>query len=294
MGRNIYTLDDLNSKTSCFPTVCTETLSPNGYYYELVSSTLGLENFQVYTFTCLPDRFFLYQSSIECLIEVPAKLIHLRGDEGVPEEFLAMEGFLCRIVNLCAFLKHMTFYTFPVLPGRLFVFDGGLNRLLETHTNSPLCTSLLGSIESELSNEQAGIDQLGLEISEQGVCTSERLPDSVSEVKVRSLGHYNFKFAAIQGFQTNATAMEEKLMKCSNNAAYSHKPDSPTVEPAAGCRTNRNGSNSNFQHTCTTFSFADIKVYKPHSLCVPLEKPTPEPHCSAPPCVYTGVNDDPR
>ena len=277
MGRNIYTLDDLNSKTSCFPTVCMETLSPNGYYYELVSSTLGLENFQVYTFSCLPGRFFLYQSSIKCLIEVPAKLIHLRGDESVPEEFLTMEGFLCRTVNSCTFLKHMTFYTFPVLPGRLFVFDGGLNRLLETHTNSTLCTSLLGSVESELSNEQAGIVQ---QISEQGVCTSERLD---SEVKVRSLGHYNFKFAAIQGFQTNATSMEEKLMKCSNNAAYSHKHGSNS--------NSRNGSNSNFQHKCT---FADIKVYKPHSLCVPLEKPTPEPHCSAPPCVYTGVNDDPR
>ena len=150
MGRNIYTLDDLNSKTSCFPTVCMETLSPNGYYYELVSSTLGLENFQVYTFSCLPDRFFLYQSSIKRLIEVPAKLIRLSGDESVPEEFLTMEA-----------------------------------------------------------------------------------------------------------------------------------------SPAAG-------SNSNFQHKCTRFSFADIKVYKPHSLCVLLEKPTPEPHCSAPPCIYTGVNDDPR
>ena len=96
IGRNIYTLDDLNSKTSCFPTVCTETLSPNGYYYELVSSTLGLENFQVYTFSCLPDRFFLYQSSIKHHIEVPAKLIRLSGDESVPEEFLTMEGFLCR------------------------------------------------------------------------------------------------------------------------------------------------------------------------------------------------------
>lgn len=290
MGRNIYTLDDLNLKPSRFPTVCTETLSPNGYYYELVSSTLGLENFQVYTFSCLPDRFFLYQSSIKRLIEVPAKLIHLSGDESVPEEFLTMEGFLCRTVNSCTFLKHMTFYTFPVLPGRLFVFDGGLNRLLETHKNSPLCTSLLGNIESELSNDQAGIDQLGLERSEQGVYTSERL---VSDVKVRSLGHYNFKFAAIQGFQTDAASMEEKLMKCSNNAAYSHKPDSPTVEasPAAGYRTN---SNSNFQHKCIRFSFADIKVYKPRSLCVPLEKPTPEPHCSAPPCIYTGVNDDPR
>ena len=208
IGRNIYTLDDLNSKTSRFPTVCTETLSPNGYYYELVSSTLGLENFQVYTFSCLPDRFFLYQSSIKRLIEVPAKLIRLSGDESVPEEFLTMEGFLCRTVNLCTFLKHMTFYTFPVLPGRLFVFDGGLNRLLETHKNSPLCTSLLGNIESKLSNDQAGIDQLGLARSEQGVCTSERLD---SEVKVRSLGHYNFKFAAIQ---TDAASMEEKLMKC--------------------------------------------------------------------------------
>jgi len=223
---------------------------------------------------------------------VPAKLIHLRGDESVPEEFLTMEGFLCQTVNLCAFLKHMTFYSFPVLPGRLFVFDSGLNRLLETHTTSPLCTSLLGSIESELSNDEAGIDELGLETSEQGVCTSERLG---SEVKVRSLGHYNFKFAAIQGFQTNAAAMEEKLMKCGNNAVCSHKY-SPSVEtlPAAGCRTNRNGSNSNCQHNCTKFSCADIKVYKPHSLCVPLEKPTPEPNCSAPPCVYTGVNDDPR
>lgn len=223
---------------------------------------------------------------------MPAKLIHLRGDESVPEEFLTMEGFLCQTVNLCAFLKHMTFYSFPVLPGRLFVFDSGLNRLLETHTTSPLCTSLLGSIESELSNDEAGIDELGLETSEQGVCTSERLG---SEVKVRSLGHYNFKFAAFQGFQTNVAAVEEKLMKCGKNAVCSHK-HSPSVEtsPAAGCRTNRNGSNSNCQHNCTKFSCADIKVYKPHSLCVPLEKPTPELHCSAPPCVYTGVNDDPR
>lgn len=295
---NICSLNDFKSvPVTPFPAICAQTLSPNGYYYDLVSSRLGLENFEVYTFSCIPNRFFLYQSRINCLTEVPAKLIHLRGDETVPEEFLATEGFLYEIINSHVVMEHMTFYIFPVLPGRMFVFDSGLNRLLETHINSDLSESLLGSIDIKRNNQHPGTHH-GLE--QNGVCMS-MVDTAALEAKVGCLG-YNLKFEALKGFQTKA--ITEEITKRRGNSRNGHNTwlrcskdnkHSSTDKFSFDYRDGRSEDNTDNQNRCTHFSVADIKVYVPHSLCVPLEKPTPEPHCSAPPpCIYTGVNDDPR
>ena len=301
-GINVFSLNDLKSVpvgASPPPAVCAETLSPNGYYYDLVSTRLGLENFEVYTFSCIPNRFFLYQSRINRLTEVPAKLIHLRGDETVPEEFLASEGFLYQIINSHVLMEHMTFYIFPVLPGRLFVFDIGLNRLLETHANSGLCESLLGSIESGR-NHQPSSTHRGLE--QHGVCMSERyMGDTALEATVGCL-RYSLKFEAFKGFQTKAVTKEISKLRDNGNMVHDtwlsccmDSPNTVTAEFSFEYKDDRCEDNTNIQDRCTKFSVADIKVYIPHSLCLPLGKPTPEPHCSAPPpCIYTGVNDDPR
>ena len=270
------TISDILSSPSCAntsPSFCDETLSPNGYYYELVSSKLGLENFRVYMFKCFPHAPLLFVSKMNRLIEIPPGLINVNPAEMVPEEFLLHGGLLYWIIDLHTRLTHMNFYSLPILPGRLFVFDSGLDRLVEIEENSQLAVSLLGKVVEGCSEWDIGQEnstrQTGYHIS---APNNHRLETYYQKRSTHALPH--------------STIASDRR---GSSTAYS---DCTSYFPAS--------DKACFLHHCSQlqkyskFSVADISVYEPLCLDVPLPIPSPQAHCSAPPCVYSGMNDDPR
>ena len=274
----LQTVDSLKSTTQqSHRYVCDETLSPNGYYYELVSHELGLENFKVYSFGCFPSRFFIYLSNVNRLIEMPPKLISIRREETVPEEFLLPAGFLYWIIAAHTTLTHMSFYSFPMLPGRLFVFDAGLDRLIETAASSPLVESLLGDLREK-------VDGAGCAYSwpnnNKGNAVKSESCDSEKNVSYCS-SSFSFQFETVH---TNSTSKGGHTSYGSSTVYYR-----PSVSTTDGQFQSPN------QPIHNKLTIADLTVYEPSSLDVSLPKPALLPQCSVPPCVYyNGMDSDPR
>ena len=288
----MFTLDAIQDSTaqSHVPSFSIETLSPHGYYYELVSCQLGLKNFNVYTFSSFPERFFLYLSTVDCLIEVPTELLHVGSEDMVPQEFLVPSGLLYQSIRTHTVLTHMSFYSFPVLPGRLFVFDVGLDRLIETRRSSPLAESLLGSFcHGTKSTQESHRGGSGRKCFRE--CT-----DYNSDLRPTSCFSLQFKLVkSLQNGKHVPSTLRSGTMQ----------PVAPKTSPAV--RSKPMSSIEDTKHDslakidakkCSEhceFSVADMTVYEPSSLNVPLLKPTLHSHCFTPPCVYyNGADDDPR
>ena len=280
----IHTLNELKPFT--LPPFSEETLHPGGYYYELAARTLGLENLKIYMFSCSPDRYFLYISKADCLNEVPSGLILLSSNDFVPEDILSPGGILYRIIDSHTNLAHMSFYSFPMLPGRLFVYDGGLNRLIETRMSSRFAISLLGEVESSP------------KVPSQAATEGHKMPSKLScreqdpTVHCSTAGTLNFKFETTEGLyhytsptvesHTSSPLATVRRTICNGTMTVCDSPNAASRSAVASCG----------QHN--KFSVADVVVYEPSSLTIPLPRTTSESQCLAPPCVYSGRNDDPR
>ena len=293
----IHTLTEL--KPFSLPPFNEQTLCPNGYYYELAARTVGLENFKIYMFSCSSDQYFLYMSNADRLNEVPPRLILLDSNDLVPEDFLIPGGILYQIIDSHTNLAHMSFYSFPMLPGRLFIYDGGLNRLTETRKSSKLVVSLLGEVESKLN------------IPSQAT-TEHRMPSKLFVEKQDSIvscsiaGTLNFKFENAEGSYHIPPHSDNHLQTYSSLSTVDHTVCSgikTSCDSLAGTKGSAlsdqrfhcyNKSDISLCSQHSKFSVADIIVYEPCSLTVPLPRPTSESQCLIPPCVYSGRNDDPR
>ena len=276
-------------KPFSLPSFSEDTLNPGGYYYELAARTVGLENLKIYTFSCSPDQYFLYMSSADRLNEVPSNLILLHRDDFVPEDFLSPGGILYQIIDSHTNLAHMSFYSFPMLPGRLFVYDGGLNRLIETQMSSRFVMSLLGEVESN-----PKIPQADTEVHSIPSKLSFREQDPT--VSCSAAGTLNFKFETTEGLYHTSPPVDSrtKCLQTSPSLATAHHTIYSGTMTA--CDSPNAASRSHIA-SCGRhhkFSVADMVVYEPSSLTIPLPRATSESQCLTPPCVYSGRNDDPE
>ena len=237
------------------PPFTEEELHPGGYYYKIAAHQSRLENFSVYTFNTAPDTHFLYSSHLDCLLELPRELSELRNEGPMPLEFMVPGGFLYWLLGTHTVLKHMNFYTLGLLPGRILVYDAGLDMITETQSNSDLVMSLFPSTCSPQDSE---IDYWHMnqdDVHCQNSAGSSALESS-------------------ELFPTGCEEKQRDIHFGSNDGGLSH-------HQSVCC-----GGESRGSGICVyePGSLGDLRVF--HS--------TLEPRCHLPPCVYLGVNSDPR
>lgn len=250
------TLRDIQTDHS-YPPFNKQQLSHGGYYYSTAARECGLEHFSVYVFSNAPHLQFLYSTQLDSLLELPPQLAELREHSLIPCEFMVPGGFLYHLLSTHMSLKHMNFYTVSMLPGRILVYDAGLNMFTETHSMSELTLSLFpGTLVDESSMVLTSISADG---------------DS----------------AILSGDDTAA----EHVVKCWKMAAGGMLESSPSASESVATRGVTQQTQQSHTHQAPP---PGIHVYEPTSLNVTVPTTHPQTRCHLPPCVYMGVDTDPR
>lgn len=253
LPRKVTTLRDIQTDRSC-PPFNKQQLSRGGHYYT-AARQCGLEHFSVYVFSNAPHRQFLYSAQLDTLLELPPQLTELREHTVIPCEFMARGGFLYLLLSTHMPLKHMNFYTVSMLPGRILVYDAGLDMLTETHSMSELTLSLFpGTLVDENSTQLTGISA---DESDGGVLSGAA----------------------------------EREVKCWRMATGRMLESSPSASGGVASRGVVQKTQQCHTHQAPP---PGIHVYEPSSLNVTVPMTCLQTRCHLPPCVYMGVDTDPR
>lgn len=169
-------------------------------------------------------------------------------------------GFLYQLLNSHTPMKHMNFYTLGILPGRILVYDAGLDMLTETHLTSALTLCLFPRSTSP-------------------DITASHIPEQVSVP------------ASLNGVVARAVICQ-KLATCTLQCTTS--PRHLDMREGVNCDPARTSRDSTGLVSASTGHPQAILVHKPCSLDLSVPHRTLETRCHIPPCVYMGEESDPR
>lgn len=255
--RKVTTLRDIQTDHS-YPPFNKQQLSRGGYYYNTAARECGLEHFSVYVFSNAPHLQFLYSAQLDSLLELPPQLRELREHTLIPCEFMVPGGFLYHLLRTHMSLKHMNFYTVSMLPGRILVYDAGLDMLTETHSLSELTLSLF---PATLVDENSTL------------LTSSSADGGES------------------GMLSGDEAAGEHVVKCWKMSTGGMLESPPSASESVAPRGVVKHTQQSHTHQAPP---PGIHVYEPSSLNVTVPTTRLQTRCHLPPCVYMGVDTDPR
>ena len=305
-SRKVTTLKDIQTSSAAeshFPPFSDRELGPGGYYYRTASRECRLDHLSVYVFSNAPHAQFLYSARLDTLIELPQQLTLLEKDRPVPREFMAPSGFLYRLLSAHTSMKHMNFYTLGILPGRILVYDAVLDTLTETHLTSTLTLSLfphshvsnnsLYSTAATLASVSPEDDCVSSRetLEEKAACTAvqcQRVATCVLESSTAPVRESSGGESAVRG---RWTVQQQQSQHC---GMHNTSTDSSLHTFQQKQQLQASSASRSLESSFVLAPPPAIHVYEPSSLDVSIAVTGLETRCHVPPCVYTGVDSDPR
>ena len=171
-------------------------------------------------------------------------------------------GFLYQLLSTHASMKHMNFYTLGILPGRILVYDAGLDMLTETHLTSALTRCLFPSSTSPDVTASHVTEEVSMPLSPNGVA--------------RTVFCHKLAICTLQ---------------CTAPSQHLHMRGVVNCDPGGTSHESTGLVSAN--HHCTNHPQA-ILVHEPCSLDLSVPHSTLETRCHIPPCMYLGEESDPR
>lgn len=279
------TLRDIQTNYTgiCYPPFNKQELSHGGYYHCIALRECGLEHFSLYVFSNAPHLQFLYSTQLDTLTELPRLVTELKEHGAIPQELMSPGGFLYHLLSTHTTLKHMNFYRLCLLPGRMLVYDAGLDRLTETHPLSDLTLSLfpnMYSSENRRSSTSTSVDEGG----------SAGLDEAAAENVVQCWR------VATNLLESSASVSESGCVDGGESRMVRHTQpcDTDDSKQSTYCCLAGSMDLPSSPLNAPSPSSSAIRVYEPSTLDVSIPMTRLQARCHIPPCVYIGVDTDPR